>query len=212
MLDAGRGGAARREKSRCRLCVLRACGAARRPPHSHPSHGAYGGWRVSSSTLRDGGAASGVRRVSRAPRGGRRSAIARAESPRDNFPGLFRYARAIACVARRAVRVLPSAEIAATPRARTGSFQKIPERACCRWWTYSGWIPCSRQYSSQHALPVWIPAWPMWMEMTSRMVVGGGLGKDDGVDDRANYGVLGRESRLKRKKEDASPLNSPRVT
>jgi len=33
-----------------------------------------------------------------------------------------------------------------------------------------------------------IPAWPMWMEMTSRMVVGGGLGKDDGVDDRANYG------------------------
>jgi hypothetical protein len=52
----------------------------------------------------------------------------------------------------------------------------------------------------------------MWMEMTSRMVVGGGLGKDDGVDDRANYGVLGRESRLKRKKEDASPLNSPRVT
>jgi hypothetical protein len=37
------------------------------------------------------------------------------------------------------------------------------------------------------------------MEMTSRMVVGGGLGKDDGVDDRANYDVLRRESRLKRK-------------
>jgi hypothetical protein len=33
-----------------------------------------------------------------------------------------------------------------------------------------GWMPCSRQYSSQQALPTWIPAWPMWMEMTSRMV------------------------------------------
>ena len=29
------------------------------------------------------------------------------------------------------------------------------------------------------------------------MVVGGGLGKDDGVDDRANYGRRRRESRLK---------------
>lgn len=34
--------------------------------------------------------------------------------------------------------------------------------------------PCSRQYSSQHALPIWQPAWPMWMEMTSRMAAKGG--------------------------------------
>ena len=56
----------------------------------------------------------------------------------------------------------------------------------------SGWMPCSRQYSSQQALPaagrppqrppgvavnspspcapVWMPHWPMWMEITSRMV------------------------------------------
>lgn len=31
-----------------------------------------------------------------------------------------------------------------------------------------GWIPCSRQYSSQQALPIWTPAWPMWIEMHSR--------------------------------------------
>ena len=31
----------------------------------------------------------------------------------------------------------------------------------------SGWMPCSRQNSSQQALPVWIPAWPMWMQMHS---------------------------------------------
>jgi len=24
----------------------------------------------------------------------------------------------------------------------------------------SGWIPCSRQYSSQQELPIWTPAWP----------------------------------------------------
>ena len=35
----------------------------------------------------------------------------------------------------------------------------------------SGWIPCSRQYSSQHALPIWQPACPMWMEITSLIVV-----------------------------------------
>ena len=28
-------------------------------------------------------------------------------------------------------------------------------------------LPCSRQYSSQHALPIWAPAWPMWTEMHS---------------------------------------------
>lgn len=30
-----------------------------------------------------------------------------------------------------------------------------------------GWMPCSRQKSSQHALPIWTPAWPMWTEMHS---------------------------------------------
>jgi hypothetical protein len=29
-------------------------------------------------------------------------------------------------------------------------------------WPYS-WIPCSRQKSSQHALPTWIPACPTWI-------------------------------------------------
>lgn len=32
----------------------------------------------------------------------------------------------------------------------------------------SGWMPCSRQYNSQHALPICTPAWPTWMEMHSR--------------------------------------------
>ena len=32
----------------------------------------------------------------------------------------------------------------------------------------SGWMPCSRQKSSQHALPVWMPAWPRWRVMHSR--------------------------------------------
>ena len=32
----------------------------------------------------------------------------------------------------------------------------------------SGWIPCSRQYSSQQALPICTPAWPTWIEMHSR--------------------------------------------
>ena len=31
----------------------------------------------------------------------------------------------------------------------------------------SGWIPCSRQYNSQQALPIWTPAWPTWIEITS---------------------------------------------
>ena len=34
--------------------------------------------------------------------------------------------------------------------------------------TPSGWMPCSRQYNSQHALPIWQPAWPIWREMISR--------------------------------------------
>ena len=32
----------------------------------------------------------------------------------------------------------------------------------------SGWIPCSKQYSSQQALPIWTPACPTWMEIHSR--------------------------------------------
>merc|ERR1719379_2593927 len=40
----------------------------------------------------------------------------------------------------------------------------------------SGWIPCSRQNNSQQALPIWIPAWPMWIRMASRMAATGGGG------------------------------------
>lgn len=32
----------------------------------------------------------------------------------------------------------------------------------------SGWIPCSKQYNSQQAFPIWTPAWPTWMLITSR--------------------------------------------
>ena len=32
----------------------------------------------------------------------------------------------------------------------------------------SGWIPCSRQYNSQHALPICTPACPTWIEIHSR--------------------------------------------
>ena len=31
-----------------------------------------------------------------------------------------------------------------------------------------GWIPCSKQYNSQQALPIWTPAWPTWIEIHSR--------------------------------------------
>ena len=31
----------------------------------------------------------------------------------------------------------------------------------------SGWIPCSRQYNSQQAFPIWTPACPTWMEIHS---------------------------------------------
>ena len=34
----------------------------------------------------------------------------------------------------------------------------------------SGCMPCSRQYNSQHAFPIWAPAWPMWIEIHSLMV------------------------------------------
>lgn len=34
----------------------------------------------------------------------------------------------------------------------------------------SGWIPCSKQYSSQHALPIWTPACPTWIEIHSRYI------------------------------------------
>ena len=32
-------------------------------------------------------------------------------------------------------------------------------------------MPCSRQYSSQHALPIWTPACPTWMDKHSRIFV-----------------------------------------
>ena len=32
-------------------------------------------------------------------------------------------------------------------------------------------MPCSRQYSSQHALPIWTPACPTWMDKHSRIIV-----------------------------------------
>ena len=31
----------------------------------------------------------------------------------------------------------------------------------------SGCMPCSRQYNSQQALPIWTPAWPTWTLMHS---------------------------------------------
>lgn len=31
----------------------------------------------------------------------------------------------------------------------------------------SAWMPCSRQKSSQQALPIWTPAWPTWTDMHS---------------------------------------------
>ena len=34
----------------------------------------------------------------------------------------------------------------------------------------SGWMACSKQYNSQQELPIWTPACPTWMEMTSRMI------------------------------------------
>ena len=35
----------------------------------------------------------------------------------------------------------------------------------------SGEMPCSRQYSSQQALPICTPACPMWREITSRGII-----------------------------------------
>ena len=32
----------------------------------------------------------------------------------------------------------------------------------------SGWIPCSKQYNSQQAFPIWTPACPTWIEIHSR--------------------------------------------
>lgn len=40
----------------------------------------------------------------------------------------------------------------------SGRFLKVP----------SGWMPCSRQKSSQHAFPICTPAWPTCTEMHSR--------------------------------------------
>ena len=35
----------------------------------------------------------------------------------------------------------------------------------------SGCIPCSKQYSSQQAFPIWTPAWPTWIEITSLILI-----------------------------------------
>lgn len=32
----------------------------------------------------------------------------------------------------------------------------------------SGWMPCSKQYSSQQAFPIWTPACPTWIDIHSR--------------------------------------------
>ena len=32
----------------------------------------------------------------------------------------------------------------------------------------SGWMPCSKQYNSQHTFPIWTPAWPTWIDIHSR--------------------------------------------
>eukprot|EP00276_Gloeochaete_wittrockiana_P022030 CAMPEP_0184362892 /NCGR_PEP_ID=MMETSP1089-20130417/137049_2 /TAXON_ID=38269 ORGANISM="Gloeochaete wittrockiana, Strain SAG46.84" /NCGR_SAMPLE_ID=MMETSP1089 /ASSEMBLY_ACC=CAM_ASM_000445 /LENGTH=70 /DNA_ID=CAMNT_0026703169 /DNA_START=35 /DNA_END=243 /DNA_ORIENTATION=- len=45
------------------------------------------------------------------------------------------------------------------------------ERAEASWADPSGRTPCSRQNSSQHAFPTWMPAWPMCSEMISLMVL-----------------------------------------
>ena len=39
----------------------------------------------------------------------------------------------------------------------------------------SGWIPCSKQYNSQQAFPIWTPAWPTWTEIHSRCEKSGNI-------------------------------------
>ena len=39
----------------------------------------------------------------------------------------------------------------------------------------SGWIPCSKQYNSQQAFPIWTPAWPTWTEIHSRCKKSGNI-------------------------------------
>lgn len=34
-------------------------------------------------------------------------------------------------------------------------------------------VPCSKQYNSQHAFPIWTPACPIWIEITSRCKIQG---------------------------------------
>ena len=48
----------------------------------------------------------------------------------------------------------------------------------------SGWMPCSRQYSSQHALPICTPACPTWIEIHSR------CGEKDGIETSNEFTVL----------------------
>ena len=55
----------------------------------------------------------------------------------------------------------------------------------------SGWMPCSRQKSSQHALPVWMPAWPRWRVMHSRC----GHGEEGGRQGRVRSAIWGAGAR-----------------
>ena len=61
----------------------------------------------------------------------------------------------------------------------------------------SGWMPCSRQQSSQQALLIWTPAWPTWMEMHSRMVATGQQAQATGVDTGPGYRPWQAKSRGK---------------
>ena len=59
----------------------------------------------------------------------------------------------------------------------------------------------TRQYSSQHALPIWTPHWPRWMEMTSRMIE-----ESFGIATAARNVTFG----ISRQKPTASPPISPK--
>ncbi|KAK3931186.1 LOW QUALITY PROTEIN: 30S ribosomal protein S2, partial [Frankliniella fusca] len=62
----------------------------------------------------------------------------------------------------------------------------------------SGWMPCSRQYSSQHALPVCTPACPTWTEMHSLMGPGPRAARGRGAMDRNERPAPGRDLELER--------------
>ena len=58
------------------------------------------------------------------------------------------------------------------------SEKKVENESSTLDWDCASWsivpfirMPCSRQYNSQHELPIWTPAWPTWIEITSRIFV-----------------------------------------